>query len=441
MMPSPLFAPLFSEDVIAHQFSDEQLISYLLTVEVALAKVQAAAGVIPAEAAAQIEKAAQSLTVNWAALQAGTDKSGVPVIALVKQLRETVGAEYGDWVHWGATSQDVMDTALVLQLKNSIAHLENLLAQTIQHLAQMANMHRHTLMAGRTHSQQALPITFGFKVAGWLAPLLRHQERLSELKPRLFVVQFGGAVGTLAALGQRGTAIQRALAAELNLNMPLMAWHTQRDSIVELANWLALVTGSLGKMAQDIILMAQSEVAEVLESDDVTRGGSSTMPQKRNPIVSEMIVVAARHNANLLATMHQAMLQEHERAAGSWQLEWLALPQMLTLTGSALQKAHFLSRNLQVDAARMRANAEASCGLMLAEAIEFALRERIGRQESQKIIKEAVAVALAEQRHLADIVREKTPLDLDWAALRDAATYTGAANNFIDHIVSRVEST
>lgn len=439
MLNSPLFAPLFGDDVIARQFSDEQLITHLLAVEVTLAKVQAEAGIIPAQAAGHIAQAAQTLKVDMAALQTDVDKTGVPVIALVAQLRKAVGAEDSEYVHWGATSQDMMDTALVLQLKSCIAHLEHLLAQTIQHLAQLAETHRHTLMAGRTHSQQALPITFGFKVAGWLAPLLRHQVRLAELKPRLLVVQFGGAVGTLAALGQHGLTVQRALAAELDLGVPLMAWHTQRDSLVEFAGWLALVTGSLAKMAQDIILMSQSEVMEVQESDEPSRGGSSTMPQKHNPIVSEMMVAAARHNASLLATMQQAMIQEHERATGSWQMEWLALPQMLNLTGSALHKALFLSRNLHVNADRMRANVEASYGLMMAEAVDFALRAVVGREQSRQIIREAVGTTLAERRHLVDIVREKTALDLDWASLRDESTYTGAAGDFIDRVIGGVQ--
>jgi 3-carboxy-cis,cis-muconate cycloisomerase len=260
------------------------------------------------------------------------------------------------------------------------------------------------------------------------------------LKPRLLVLQFGGAVGTLAALDQHGIVIQAALAAELGLSVPLMAWHTQRDTLVEFAGWLASVSGSLAKMGQDIILMAQSEIAEIYESDDPSRGGSSTMPQKRNPVISEIIIVAARQNANLLATMHQAMLQEHERATGSWQMEWLTLPQMVMLMAVALQKALFLGRNLQVNSAQMQANVVASHGLMLAEALDFALAPIIGRSEARKIITAAVATALAEQRHLVDIVREQVNITLDWQALRDEANYTGAANEFITRIINSMES-
>ena len=200
-------------------------------------------------------------------------------------------------------------------------------------------------MAGRTHSQQALPITFGFKVAGWLAPLLRHRERLAELRPRVLVVQFGGAVGTLAALGASGPQVQEALASELGLNLPPIPWHTQRDTMAELAGWLSMLNGSLAKMAQDVILLAQSEVSELSESGDSTRGGSSTMPQKNNPITSELIITAARTNASLLASMHQAQVQEHERGTHGWQMEWLVLPQMFTLTAAALNKTLLLSQN------------------------------------------------------------------------------------------------
>ena len=196
-------------------------------------------------------------------------------------------------------------------------------------------------MAGRTHSQQALPITFGFKVAGWLAPLIRHRERLAELRPRVLVVQFGGAVGTLATLGRSGTQVQEALAAELGLNLLPIPWHTQRDTMAELAGWLSIFNGSLAKMAQDVILLAQSEVSELSESGNSTRGGSSTMPQKSNPIISELIITAARTNASLLASMHQAQVQEHERGTHGWQMEWLVLPQMFTLTAAALNRASF----------------------------------------------------------------------------------------------------
>jgi 3-carboxy-cis,cis-muconate cycloisomerase len=439
MFNSVLLAPLFNSIEIAKQFSDEQYIVYMLQVEVALAQVQAELGIIPAEAVVPIEQAAASLSVNMELLREGVDKSSIPTIELIRQLREQVDKKFASYVHWGATSQDIMDTALVLQLRACIAYIESVLQQVISNFAQMADTHRHTLIAGRTHSQHALPITFGLKVAGWITPLLRHRQRLAELKPRLLVLQFGGAVGTLASLGQHGIQVQEKLAQQLGLGVPDSAWHTQRDNLAEFAAWLSLVTGSLAKMAQDIILMAQSEVAEVRESDDPTRGSSSTMPQKSNPIISEIIIAAARTNATLLSAVHQAMIQEHERATHGWQMEWLSLPQMVTLTGAALEKASFLSSNLVVDVQQMRRNVEASNGLMLAEALDLALAPLIGRTEAKRIVKQCVAASIEQNRHLVDVVREQVQVDLDWDALKDETNYLGVTQVFIDRIIKQVE--
>ena len=441
MTRSALLDPLFSDPAIAAIFSDEHFIADMLRVEVALAKVQAALGVIPGDSAEAIAQRASTLQVDMQRLQTGIDNSGVPTIDLIQQLREQVGGEAAAYVHWGATTQDIMDTALVLQIRAALEHVESHLRQLITSLAGLADQHRGTLMAGRTHSQQALPITFGFKVAGWLAPLLRDMQRLNEMKPRLLVVQLGGAVGTLASLEDDGPRVQAALADELGLHVPLLPWHTQRDTLAELAGWCSLLTGSLAKMAQDVILMAQSEVAELHESDDPARGGSSTMPQKSNPIISEVIIAAARTNAALLSSMHQALIQEHERATGGWQMEWLALPQMIILTGAALNKAAFLGDNLVVDAAQMRRNVKASNGLMLAEALNLALAPIMGRSEAKQMIKAACSTALEQKRHLVDVVREQTDAELDWDSLRDEAHYLGASDTFIDRVLQEAERT
>ncbi len=436
---STLFSSMFRLPEVAEQFSGRQFVRYMLDVEAALATVQGQLGVIPIEAAEQIVSGAAEVTVNLEQIHTETEKAGVPVIELVRQLRTHVGEEAADYVHWGATTQDIMDTACVLQLREVIMILEVSLAELTRNLARMADRYRYTLMAGRTHSQQAVPIPFGLKAAGWAAPLLRDQQRLNELKPRLFTVQFGGAAGTLAALGDMGTAVQAALAAELNLNVPLIPWHTQRDSLVELANWLSLVTGSLAKMAQDIILMAQSEVREVQESSDQSRGGSSTMPQKNNPILSEQIIAAARTNASLLANMHQAMIQEHERATHGWQMEWLTLPQMMNLTAVSLHKARFLSENIVINEKQMHDHVTASNGLMLAEAITFALAPSyMSRAAAKQLVREACRTALAQNKHLVDIIQTQIDAPLDWAALRDEANYFGAANTFIDNVLTHI---
>lgn len=436
---SKIYAPLFSNPDMAAVFSDEQFVQYLLAVEAALAKVQGRLGVIPVEAAEQIASVAAALQVDFEALQVGTEKAGVPIIELVRQLRAQVGGESASYVHWGATTQDIMDTALVLQIRAALGIIEQSLRSLIKNLAGLAERHRATLMAGRTHSQQALPIPFGLKVAGWLAPLLRHRQRLAELKPRLLLVQLGGAAGTLASLGEAGVAVQEALADELDLAVSLMPWHTQRDSLAELAGWLSLVSGSLAKMGQDIILLAQTEVGEVTESADFSRGGSSTMPQKSNPIISEVIIAAARTNASLLSAMHQALIQEHERATHGWQVEWLNLPHMFALTAAALSKALFLSQNLVVDAARMRDNVAAANGLMLAEALNFALAEVMDRTEAKQLISAAVQEALAQNRHLVEVVREKVAAPIDWQGLKDETAYFGSADTFIERVLQQAE--
>lgn len=435
-LDSYLFSPLFSDVEIAEQFSDVQLVRTMLKVESALAIVEGRLGVIPNEAVDQIVEVAASMDVDFDQLRSGVKKSGVPVIDLVHQLRTQIKGDAADYVHWGATSQDIIDTAKVLQIRTALEVLGSKLGSVIQNLAQLADQHRHTLLAGRTHSQQALPITFGFKVAGWLAPLIRHRERLAEMKPRILVLQFGGAVGTLAALGTSGIQVQEDLAEELKLNLSHIPWHTQRDNMAEIASWLSLLTGSLAKMAQDIILLAQSEVGELSESDDGTRGGSSTMPQKSNPIVSELIITAARTNASMLASMYQAQIQEHERGTHGWQMEWLVLPQMFTLTAAALNKALFLSQNLVVDEARMRENITVSNGLMLAEAASYALAKAfMSKANANQLVKEACQVAVQDDRHLIDVLKEKTDAPVDWDAIRKESAYLGSTDTFINRVL------
>jgi len=435
-LDSSMLSPLFSDTEVAEQFSDPQFVRTMLEVESALAKVEGRLDVIPAEAAAQIVDVAPRLEVDFERLRNGVEKSGVPVVELVRQLREQVGDDAADYVHWGATSQDIVDTARGLQIRAALTILESRLGSVIQNLSRLADKHRHTLMAGRTHSQQALPITFGFKVAGWLTPLIRHRERLTEMKPRVLVVQFGGAVGTLAALGELGAQVQETLAAELDLNLPLIPWHTQRDNMAELAGWLSLLSSSLAKIAQDAILLAQSEVGELRESEDASRGGSSTMPQKNNPIVSELIITAARTNASLLSSMHQAQIQEHERGTHGWQMEWLILPQMFTLTAMALNKALFLSQNLVIDKERMRENIVASNGLMLAEAASYALtKTSMSKMDAIQLVKEASQVTKQEGRHLIDVMKEKTDAPVDWDTLREESAYLGSLDIFIDRVL------
>lgn len=436
---SALFFTLFSSTGLADLFTDEAYVKKLVEVEGALALVQAKLGVIPEAAAQQINVALPSFKADMAQLAAATEKSSIPTIELLRQLREHVGEDAASYLHWGATSQDIMDTAVVLQCKEALGVMEKMLDATLLGLGVLAEKHRFALMAGRTHSQQALPITFGLKIANWLTPLLRHKERLAELKARVFVVQFGGAVGTLASLRDKGIAVQEALAVELGLAVPLLPWHTQRDNFVELANWLSLMSGSLAKLAQDVILMAQTEIAELRESNDASRGSSSTMPQKANPVQSELILTAARQNAQHLAAMHQAQIQEHERGTHGWQLEWLNLAQMFALTGSSLEKTLWLSQNLVVNEARMLENVKASQGLMMAEAASFELSKHRSRSEAKALVKRAVQKSLQHNKHLAETLSEESELALNWFAILDETSYLGETQTLIDRVTQELK--
>ena len=439
-LDSSIFGPLFIDPEIARLFNDEAYVRALVAVETALARAEARVGVIPSSAAEQIEKSADAKKIDTAALARGTVRSGFPIIALVQEIRALVGPEAAPYVHWGATTQDIMDTARILQVHAATSLLDDRLGGLAQHLGELADRHRALVLAARTHGQQALPITFGLKVATWLAPVIRHRERLDEIAPRLLVVQFGGAAGTLAALGDNGLAVMEALAEELHLTAPVTPWHSQRDSLVEFAGWLSLVTGSLGKMAQDIIMLAQTEVGEVGESAEEGRGGSSTMPQKSNPITSELILAAARTNASLLSAMHHAQIQEHERGTHGWQVEWLTLPQMLLLTGGALKHGLYLAKNLQVDEAKMRENIARANDIILAEAAVFALAKAMPRPEAEELVKKACGVAVSEGKPLIGVVRDLASGTIpdgtvDWQALAAPENYLGETQRMIDRVL------
>ena len=444
-LDSKIFGPLFGDSEINELLTDEAYVRALVEVEIALARAETRLAIIPSSAGEQISNAAQWNKIDLAVLAQGTARSGVPIIALVQELRKAVGREAAPYVHWGATTQDIMDTAWVLQLRSAIKLYKKRLVELARHLSELANRHRVTVLAARTHGQQALPVSFGLKAAAWLAPLIRHAERLDEISPRLLVVQFGGAAGTLAALGDKGLAVMHGIADELGLDAPVMPWHAQRDNLVEFAGWLSLLTGSLGKMAQDIVLLAQTEVGEVSESAEEGRGGSSTMPQKSNPITSELILAAARTNASLLSALHQAQVQEHERATHGWQVEWLTLPQMIVLTGGALKHALYLAKNLQVDPGKMRENITRADDVILAEAAVFALAKTMPRAKADELVKRACDMAVSQRKPLIGIVRNLAANiiaddTVDWQALAAPENYLGETEKIIDRVLKSANS-
>jgi 3-carboxy-cis,cis-muconate cycloisomerase len=361
------------------------------------------------------------------------------MVGLVHQLATQVG-EAGGYVHWGATTQDIMDTATVLQIKDALALVEADLGAIEAALAALAATHRATVMAGRTHLQHALPVTFGYKAAVWLAMIRRHRQRLAELRPRVLVGQFAGAAGTLASLGDKGLAVHDALMDELGLARPAAPWHVARDAFAETVSFLGLVTGSLAKIATDVMLLMQTEVAEAFEPFVDGRGSSSTMPQKRNPISCEFIVAAARIVRGHVGLMLDAMAADHERATGPWQLEWVAIPEAFLAAGGALRQARFMLEGLIVDAGRMRRNLDLTGGLIVAEAVMMALAPHTGRGAAHDLVYGACRAALdngtmllAELEHLPEVVRHLDRKRL--AELTDPVNYLGSASAMIDRVL------
>lgn len=431
---SALFGPLLSDPEVAAWQDDRAQLRAMLDFEAALAKAEARAGVIPDAAAREIATAAAKLELDPGDLAEGTARDGIPVPALVTALRKAVGGEAANYVHWGSTTQDVMDTGLVLRLRQVLDILDGRLAALDARLAQLADEERATVMIARTRGQQATPTSFGLKAAGWLAPLIRHRVRLAELRPRVEVLSCGGAAGNLSALGDKGLAVEAALAEELDLPAPALPWHSQRDGLVELGSWLGLVAGSLGKLAGDVLLLCQNEVGELREGGG--GGGSSTLPQKANPVRAEAIASLTRHACALAGQLQAAAFHDHERDGVAWQLEWIVLPQLLVATGAALRQTAALMEVLEVDRARMRANIAATNGLALAEAASFALSVHLARPEAQKLVKEACKEVLASGRPLIEVLKEKTEAPVDWAALADPAGQLGAADAFIDRLLA-----
>ncbi len=437
-----VFGALYGTDAMRAVFAERTYLQRMLDVEAALARAQARLGIVPADAAATITAAADAARLDLPALAAATRNTGYPVVGLVRQLSALAGEQAGRWTHWGATTQDIMDTATVLQMREGLDLIEAELRALCTALAARTAEHRDTVMAGRTHLQHALPVTLGYKCAVWLAPLLTMLERLHQLRPRALRLQFGGAAGTLASLGDQGLAVSAALAEELSLPEAEIPWHVARDGLAEAVCWLGLVTGALSKLATDVMLLMQTEVAELSEPHITGRGGSSTMPQKRNPIACEYTLAQARGVHALVPQMLAAMAQDQERGTGPWQAEALAIGQAFLLTHGALAQARFIAEGMVVDAARMRQNIDATGGLIMSEAVMMGLAPQMGRGEAHHAVNYACDVALATGMTLADALKVTPPLaghidDALIATLTDPAGYLGAAGAFCDRVLAR----
>ncbi|MCK0545080.1 3-carboxy-cis,cis-muconate cycloisomerase [Pseudomonas syringae pv. aptata] len=425
-------------------FSDEGRVQGMLDFEAALARAQARVGLIPPEVVADIELSCDARLFDFDALAIAIGSAGNSAIPLVKALGKQIAARSAEaerYVHMGATSQDVMDSGLVLQLRRAIVLLERDLSRLADAMAEQAQCHACTPLAGRTWLQQATPVTLGMKIAGWLGAVTRHRQRLNEIKPRLLCLQFGGASGSLAALGDQAFSVAEALADELQLALPEQPWHTQRDRLVEFAGLLGLIAGSLGKLGRDVSLLMQTEVGEVFEPSAPGKGGSSTMPHKRNPVGAAVMISTATRAPGLVATMLAAMPQEHERSLGLWHAEWETLPELCCLVSGSLQQALQVIPGLQVDAERMAINLQSTKGLVLAEAVSIALAQRIGRDAAHHLIEQCCRRAVEQSAHLRQVLGETPQVSEQFSSdeldrLLDPAHYLGQARHWVERAVA-----
>lgn len=422
---SAIWRELYGDAEIAALFTDSAEVRAMLLFEGALARVQGRLGVIPEVSAAAIHRASQTVMIDPAGLATGTAAAGVSAPALVDAFRKAMEApEHAAHVHHGATSQDVVDTGLVLRLRRALDIIDGRLEALICVAAEKARVEAETIMAARTRSQIATPTTLGAKVAVWRAALERCRDRLAEVRPRVLLISLAGASGTNAAMNGRGASVAEALAEELRLGYDAIPWHSARDGVAELGGALTLLTGSLGKIGVDLIGLMQSEVREVTAG---VGGGSSTMPHKANPVGSEALVALARANAGIVGRLYEAQLHAQEREGAAWALEWLTLPQIVIAAGAALRHAAVLVETLEARPEAMRAAMEATNGLMLAEAATFALAEHMPRPEAQALVKVACAEATETGAHLREVLAAKTDAPVDWSAIFDPANYVGDA--------------
>lgn len=440
-LQSDYFSGMFGTSDMQDVFADTGRFKSWLETEAAIAKVQGALGLIPQTASDRIQAAAKLENIDTDAMHEEYSRVGFPILPLVHQLAAACDDETARWVHWGATTQDIIDTGLVLQMRRGLKLLEEDLVAVIDALATLVREHRDTVMPGRTFQQQAAPITFGYKVAVWLDELLRHQQRLAEVRQRALVCSYGGAVGNLATLGGEGDKVVTALARELDLVEPSITWHTARDGWAEAVFWLALVGASLGKIATEVATLMRSEVAEVREPYQPGRGASSTMPQKRNPIACPILIAIATRLRDSVPSQLNAMIQEHERSVAGQPMEWLVIPEAFVLASGALRHARELLSGLEVDAVRMRKNLELGDGLLMAESVMMGLAPKIGRGCAHELVSAAANRAIEQ----ATSMREQLVADgqvMQWLSeseldkLLEPASYLGSTQTMIDAVLN-----
>ena len=444
ILDSAVFRDIFTTPAMRHVWSDENRVQKYLDFEAALARAQARLGIIPKNAAAEIVRHCEAKQIDMAKLKEATEKIGYPVLPVVQQLVALCKDGLGEWSHWGATTQDITDTATIMQIREALDLIENEIDGIRDALATLAKKYRDTPMAGRSNLQQAVPITFGYKMATLLGAYERHKQRLDELRPRVLVGEFGGAAGTLSSLGKDGLKVQTELMKELKLGQPDISWHTVRDRIAEVGCFLGLVTGTCGKIAFDMKLLMQTEVEEVYEPFHQGRGSSSTMPQKRNPISSVYITAQTAMVKQLAAALLEAMVEDHERATGPWEIEWIALPEIFMLSAGALAQTRFVVEGLQVNEKRMRDNIGITKGLLMSEAVMMGLGATIGRNRAHDVVYDICREVVKTGRPLVDLLAEDKEISKHASReqlekMVDPTNYLGVAGEMVDRVLKMRE--
>jgi len=446
-MPGRITDSIFFEDMYGTEamrgvFADESLLQYWLDVEAALARVEARLGVVPQEAADEISRKAKCSNMNLPSIAREMAETSHPIVPLIRALQRVCDGDTGQYIHWGATTQDITDTGLVLQLRDAVTLIEHDLLTLEDALLDLARSHRDTVMPGRTHGQHALPITFGYKVAVWAAEIRRHLERLEEARPRVFSGQFAGAVGTLASVSGRGLEIQEALLDELDLSVPVICWNTARDGITECISILCMITATLGKIANEIVNLQRTEIAELEEPFVMGKVGSSTMPHKRNPMICEAIVGMARLIRQNVPSALEAMGHEHERDWSMVHMEWAFVPETCLYTAGALSQMNRVISGLIVYPERMAKNMVMLRGLLLSEAVMLNLAEKIGRQDAHDVVYRASMRAFEDRLSLKESLLQEQVVTAHMSSdqideLLKPESYTGFAGDFVDRVIAQ----
>ena len=441
ILDSAVFRDIFTTPAMRAVWSDENRVQKYLDFEAALARAQARLKIIPQKACDEIAKHCDAKLIDMAKLKEATERIGYPVLPVVQQLVKLCKDKLGEWSHWGATTQDITDTATVMQIREALDIVGQEIDAICDALAALAKKYRDTPMAGRSNLQQAVPITFGYKMATLLASFERHKLRLAQLKERVLVGEFGGAAGTLSSLGKDGLKCQVELMKELKLGQPAISWHTVRDCIAEVGCFLGLVTGSCGKIAFDVKLMMQTEVEEVYEPFHQGRGSSSTMPQKRNPISSVYITAQTAMVKQLVAALLEAQIEDHERSTGPWEIEWIALPEIFMLSAGALAQTRFVVEGIQVNEKKMRENIDITKGLIMSEAVMMGLGDQLGRNYAHDLVYDICREVVKTGRPLIDLLAENEEIKKHadrkkLEALVDPANYLGVAGEMVDRVLA-----